>query len=1231
MKQKIVLFAFLGLIAALISGYASGYAQNGNDGTGATGSSGCSCHSSASTTTTVVELDSAGVPVTSYRGGQSYNVKISATNTSTSSLPKFGFQLATVKLTGAGTGNCVQAGTWGSSLPTNVQNTTTGASGLPIPIIEQSSQITATTGTGGNGTTYVESIPWTAPVAGTGSIKIYGVLNAVNNNGGSSGDKYKVATAVTITEAVAVAPIASVSIAITSGTNPTCSGSSVTFTATPTNGGSAPTYQWKVGTTVVGTGSTYTTTTLANGNAVTCVMTSNLAGVTGSPATSPAITMTINPSVTDSVNITSTATTICSGTSVTFTAHPFNAGTPTYQWKVGTTLVGTGATYSSSTLANGNVVTCVMTPTGTCVTPATSTSNAITMVVNPSVTDSVNITSTATSICTGTSVTFTAHPFNGGTPTYQWLVGSTAVGTGPTYTSSSLANGNVVTCVMTPTGSCVSPATSTSNAITMAVSSSLTDSVNITSTATTICSGTQVTFTAHPFNGGTPTYQWKVGTTVVGTGSTYVSSALANGNVVTCVMTPSGSCVSPATSTSNAITMNVNPSTTDSVNITSTATTICSGTSVTFTAHPFNGGTPSYQWYVGTTAVGTGSTYTSTTLANGNVVTCVMTPSGSCVLPATSTSNAITMTVNATGTDSVNITSTATTICSGTQVTFTAHPFNGGATPTYQWKNGTTVVGTGSTYTSSSLANGNVITCVMTPSGSCATPATSTSNAITMTVNGAAVTDSVNISASATNICSGTPVTFTAHPYNGGGSPTYQWLVGTAVVGTGSTYTSSSLANGNVVTCIMTPSGSCVSPATSTSNAITMTVGSGTPPTIQISGATSVCSGSSNTYTAQITNGGNSPSFAWTLNGSPVGSNSNTLTVPINGTSAIVCTLTSSASCASPATVPSNTVNVTVSSSVSPTITIMTSPTTICQGTLATFSATVSGQGTSPSYQWYVNANQSGTATTFSSSSLFNGDVISCKLTSSSSCASPAQVTSNTIPMTINPIPAATIVPSGTVSVCSGDSVLLTAGGGTGYQWSNAATSGTIWASQGGSYDVTVTDANGCTAAPAVGATLTVNTATPPTIHQSGGVLISSPAVSYLWQLNGTALGGADTTQSIAVTQNGNYVVSIVDANGCHASSSAYSYTNIGVSAIGADLGVRLYPVPNHGAFMIDMTEYTDAQVVIYDMYGMALYQQSLTSAHQEITDINLSSALYFVQVTTGGKVQTIKMQVIRD
>jgi hypothetical protein len=75
-----------------------------------------------------------------------------------------------------------------------------------------------------------------------------------------------------------------------------CTGSSVTFTASPTNGGATPAYQWYVGATPVGTNSaTFTSTTLANNDVVTVQMTSNASPcLTGSPATSSEITMTVS-------------------------------------------------------------------------------------------------------------------------------------------------------------------------------------------------------------------------------------------------------------------------------------------------------------------------------------------------------------------------------------------------------------------------------------------------------------------------------------------------------------------------------------------------------------------------------------------------------------------------------------------------------------------------------------------------------------------------------------------------------------------------------------------------------------------------------------------------------------------------------------------------------------------------------------------------------------------------
>jgi hypothetical protein len=140
--------------------------------------------------------------VTSYQPGGTYTVKISATNNTTGTFGYFGFQLATVSATGAGSAAATQAGTWGTSLPTGVQNTP-GSGRTAFPIIEHNTAIAAASGSGGAGTVYAISIPWMAPAAGTGPIEIFGVMNAVTGLDIAFLCDYQGAPPVTITEAVA--------------------------------------------------------------------------------------------------------------------------------------------------------------------------------------------------------------------------------------------------------------------------------------------------------------------------------------------------------------------------------------------------------------------------------------------------------------------------------------------------------------------------------------------------------------------------------------------------------------------------------------------------------------------------------------------------------------------------------------------------------------------------------------------------------------------------------------------------------------------------------------------------------------------------------------------------------------------------------------------------------------------------------------------------------------------
>ena len=66
------------------------------------------------------------------------------------------------------------------------------------------------------------------------------------------------------------------SVSITSTGNTICAGTSVTFTATPTNGGAYPIYQWKLNGNNVGTNSTtYINSSLVNADVVSVAMTSN--------------------------------------------------------------------------------------------------------------------------------------------------------------------------------------------------------------------------------------------------------------------------------------------------------------------------------------------------------------------------------------------------------------------------------------------------------------------------------------------------------------------------------------------------------------------------------------------------------------------------------------------------------------------------------------------------------------------------------------------------------------------------------------------------------------------------------------------------------------------------------------------------------------------------------------------------------------------------------------------
>ena len=97
------------------------------------------------------------------------------------------------------------------------------------------------------------------------------------------------------------------------------------------------------------------------------------------------LTIVVEASVVSSVSVSALPNdTICEGTNVTLTAQAVNGGnSPVYTWKVNGTTEGTNsATYTSSSLSNGDVVTVELASNANCVAQATVSSTPIAFTVN---------------------------------------------------------------------------------------------------------------------------------------------------------------------------------------------------------------------------------------------------------------------------------------------------------------------------------------------------------------------------------------------------------------------------------------------------------------------------------------------------------------------------------------------------------------------------------------------------------------------------------------------------------------------------------------------------------------------------------------------------------------------------------------------------------------------------------------------------------------------------------
>jgi hypothetical protein len=640
------------------------------------------------------------------------------------------------------------------------------------------------------------------------------------------------------------------------------------------NPGPTPIYQWQVNGTNTGTNNpVFSLSTLTAGSQVSVSLTADAACPA---ATSNVITVDVSPVVTPSVTITSDYSgAICAGETVTFNAWPTNGGaTPAYQWQVNGVNAGPNSNvFTTSTLNDGDVVSVILTSSEQCVTAPDANSNTISISVTPPSAPSVSITVNPSGpICQGDNVIFTATPTLGGSaPVYQWQVNGINTGlNSATFATEFLNDGDQVQVILTSSLTCAGPPSATSNVITMTVNPVLSASVSISaSPAGPVCPGSTVTYTANPVNSGpSPSYQWQVNGVNSGTNSpTFTATGLNAGDQVRVILTSSGNCVSPVNSLSNVLTVTHLAITSPAVTINvAPALPVCDGTSLTFTATPFQGGVnPIYEWRVNGVTVGTNSpVYTTSTLNNGDVVRCRMTSNAVCPVPPTVASTAIIANIIPNVTPAVNIfASPAGPICEGTNVTFTTNVQNAGTAPLFQWFVNGIASGNGNTFSSSTLQDGDVVSVRLTSNAVCAVPAIVFSNDIIMDVD-PFVAPQVWLNVSPTGpLCAGDSAHFTATYVNGGSAPVFQWLLNGSPAGTNSTTFSDVFNNGDQVQVVINSSGACLTTPTDTSNRITLTVNPNLTPNVSITASPNgpYCPGDQITFTATPANGGSAPAY----------------------------------------------------------------------------------------------------------------------------------------------------------------------------------------------------------------------------------------------------------------------------------------------------------------------------------------------------------------------------------
>lgn len=273
-----------------------------------------------------------------------------------------------------------------------------------------------------------------------------------------------------------------------------------------------------------------------------------------------------------------------------------------------------------------------------------------------------------------------------------------------------------------------------------------------------------------------------------------------------------------------------------------------------------------------------------------------------------------------------------------------------------------------------------------------------------------------------------------------------------------------------------------------------------------------------------------------------------------------------------------------------------------------TFSGGSLNTGTYSSYQWYFNGAEISGATSSSHTPIEGYGEYQVEVTNSNGC-------SGNKAFCLSP---AMINADGPTVFCQGETVTLSVSDGNSYVWSTGSLGASINVNSTGNYSVTVLNSDaGCTVL--LEQSVTVNPLPNPSINISGDNLTTGSFSSYQWNFNGSPISGA-TNQSInpVSTGNGQYSVTVTNAQGCEEISEVFNLNSVGLNELNYS-NVKVFPNPvSAGSILtVELNEENEtySHLNLYNSLGKIVLDRELTNPVNQILLPTLECGVYFIDL----------------